>query len=327
MVILKVVLIKWLLIVSAGVYFLFSSELLFGQCIGLTRGAVAVDVRECRVFRFPQDVIPTLNMSFYHGMVASDKAAFAAQYEGALILRGVVATSKAVRSGLSTDQGALKGDRVVLFQRPGGLPCSELVNKRVAGVLNEVCCNGQADAPCASESTYIFSNGTPIGAAGSAAGDEQRKRSRGSKNYQEGMAFIEKRDFERAVKALEEAKKNKELDFAGRFHLAFAYREIDNCRKARRILRELVKQKDRNQVWGDQFHLADEAVFLLARCEARLDNAGRAVMILSDYLINIGRHEKRVRESLRHPDFGRIYSTKEWKRYSEEAHKKLFGRR
>ncbi|MGE0172756.1 MAG: tetratricopeptide repeat protein [Oligoflexales bacterium] len=297
----------------------------WGECVALVKGAVAVDVATCGVLN-PEATFDLKkdDYRFIADLPAAERKKFYDSYRG-LILKGKVVKSMAKKSGLSPEKGVLAGEEVQLFVPPG-VSCAGLPGGRVAGNIEEVCCEGGGDVPCLLNSPYVIRELKKIGEAGSRAGDKERKTAIRSADYKAGLLAYTKKDLVNTVKNLEKARAANSLDVKGNYILAETYRRQDDCRKAVPILEGLNKKYQAQDFWDDERSTMEEANFLLARCYAKLNKPGDTISILMTFLLDPKKDRKWIESSLKHKDFGWIHTSKEYRTYKDEATRALHGK-
>jgi hypothetical protein len=300
-------------------------SLLRAECVALVRGAVAVDVASCGVLNPEASFdLKRSEYQFISDLPAPERKKFFDSYRG-LIIKGKVVKSMAKKSGLTTEKGALAGENIQLFVPPQAT-CAGLMGSRIAGNLEEVCCEGGGDVPCLLNSPYVIKELKKIGTAKSRAGDKVRKTAERSPEYKAGLEAHAKKDMKGTVKNLEKARAANSLDIKGSFILAETYRRMDDCQKAVPILEGLNKKYLEQDFWDDERPTLEEANFLLACCYAKLNKPGHALSILNTYLLDPKKDRKWLQSSLRHKDFGWIHTSKEYQTYQEEAQRALNGK-
>lgn len=294
-------------------------------CLTLINGPVVVDVNGCKLI--DPDQIFDLHKEKYAwiaGLDAAGRKKFLDTYRG-LYIKVKVAKSKAVAQGFANEQGALGGETTYMFIPPSATRCEQIQGKRLAGTLREVCCEGGGDAPCLLETSYLLQSPQNLGAAASASGDATRQKARHSKEWQAGEAAIQAHKWKDAIAHFERARQAGELDVTGYYHMASALRELDECPKALPLLKHVADQHAQKDIWADEEADARRAIFLLARCYARLNDPQGAIFILHSYLLEPAKYYNELNESLHHKDFGWIHTSREYRDYEKEARKKLGG--
>ncbi len=305
------------------VFALSTAGVSFGACLTLIKGPIAVDVHSCNAidpntsFNLQEDRFKQIRE-----LDAKSRAAFFSSYRG-VMMRGKVVNSQAVRTGLSDDKGALFGENVFLFVPPGKGSCEGAIGYRYSGQLNEVCCDGAAEAPCLLNSSYIFTELKPLGATAKQAGNQARQKAEKSENYKQAEDALAKKKFAIAAKHFEAARAKDELDILGLFKLAAAYRRLDACPKAIPPLETIHEKYLRKQTWADEEPTIRKSNFLLARCYAKLNRPGDSVLLLNSYLLEPRKYKAELTQSLNNPDFGYIHTSKEYRLYKADAEKKL----
>lgn len=302
----------------------FSTFKVQADCISLIRGPIAFDVKSCGVLN--PELTFDLRHSRFHfikNLPPKDRKKFLNSYRGMLI-RGRVAGSDAVRSGLTNEKGALNGDEISVFVPPKSsqFHCPQLMSKRIKAYLDEACCEGGGDPPCLLSSSYVIKN---IGVLGSADKLAIAKKNRGSlsKLQLQGEGFLRKKNYRKAAALLEQARSSKQLDLGGHFRLGYAYRQLDKCQKAIEPLEYVAQKADKNEFWAEEEGIIRHSQFLLARCYAKLNKPDYAVAILETFLLDPKKNQKELKSSLKHKDFGWIHTTKEYLNYRSEVYRRL----
>jgi hypothetical protein len=294
----------------------------FADCIGLTSGPVVYDVTSCKSIQPKADFDPDQDYKFFQGLPPAERKKFLATYRGFVVL-GKIVKSDAVEAGLSKKKGALAGkDLKLMIPADSGLSCNGILEKRLSGEINEACCTG-VDTPCLLKTPYTLLSAKVVGTAASGDGDKTREAAKSSKSYQTGLAHYKKNKLKPAVKSLEKARKDNELDIKGHYLLGLIYRKLDDCRKAIPILETVFNKSEKDKVWADEEATVRRSNFLLARCYAMTNQPGRATIILNSYLVDLKNYRSEIKESLRHSDFGWINATKEYRDYTEAARKAM----
>lgn len=292
-------------------------------CLSLISGPVVFDVQGCKAME-PESYFDTAKpkYSWIAGLDAAGRKTFFNSYRG-LYLRGKIVKSQAVAKGINPEQGALAGETVGVYINPGKLSCQAVNGKRVASELRETCCDGGGDVPCLLGTGYVLASPSVIGNAGSAAGDNTRQKAKDSKDVQAAEKLEASGKTKDAIKLYERARTNGELDVGGLYALGSAYRKIDECNNAVPPLKAVLDMSQKKQVFADDEPTARKAIFLLARCYAKMNDPGPAVLLLQGYLLEPQKYKVELQESLSHKDFGWIKTSKEYREYKVQAQKKL----
>jgi hypothetical protein len=164
-----------------------------------------------------------------------------------------------------------------------------------------------------------------LGAANSKAGHRDSHLSKNPK-YIEAQKLLAQKDYKKAIVILDNLNFNGQLDVPGKFLLAAAYRDMDKCPRAIPILDDLYQKFEKGDFWTDDEPYIRRANFLFARCLSMQEKAGEAVMILQGFLVEPKKFRKEIQESLSHPDFGYIKTSKPYLEYKESAQKALAER-
>lgn len=295
------------------------------DCLTLISGPVVVDVQACKLVD-PEQSFDTSKerFAFISGFDPGSRKKFLDTYRG-LYLKTKVVKSQAEAKGLNPQNNMLTGDTVFMYIAPPvSMQCDAINGKRANGNLRQVCCDGNGDIPCLlSQDGYLLSGVQVIGAAASAAGDVVRQKAKRSSVYKAGDKALAEKKYKAAAKSYESARSNGELDVAGHYKLGIAYREMDQCRDAIPPLKYIYDQHMKKQVWADEEDTARKAIFLLARCYAKINDPSPSVLILNAYLLEPGKYRKELQDSLNHKDFGWIHTSKEYRDYEKAARQKL----
>jgi hypothetical protein len=292
-------------------------------CISLIRGPLVIDVKSCKA------IVPEKDLTYgdeafrdVKGLDPKAKGKLFATYRG-LLISGEVVKSTAIQSGLDV-QGALNGTTADFYVAPGANNCAAIQGKRIASDIDEVCCEGNADAPCMLKTSYMLKTAKLVGVAESSAGDRTRKEVEKNPRYQAALKLFQGKKYKKAAKEFEAVLKDMTLDIRGNFLLASSYHKQELCQKALPPLEYIAEQAEAKKIWGDEEGIARQAIFLLARCYAKTGDAGKSVIILNTYLIEAGKYRSEIEKSLKLAEFGYIHTTKEYKEYKEQA-KKIVG--
>ena len=113
------------------------------------------------------------------------------------------------------------------------------------------------------------------------------------------------------------------MDVKGLYRWGLSLREIEDCAAAVVPLERVYKLAQEGKVWQDEELDSRRAVFLLARCHAKLGDPSQAVFYLNGFLLESKKYQSELRQSLVHKDFGWIHTSKEYIEYKLEAQKKL----
>jgi len=292
--------------------------------VSLLKGAVVFDVDICS--QITPETRFDLNDPEYKWIRDLDgpgRKQFYDTYRGVL-LRGRVIQSRVQRTGTGGGKGVLAGDTVAVYVRPSAAAqCTMLSGKRLAGALDEACCNGSGDPPCLLGTTHFLNSVNVMGSAASEAGDATRRRAAASKEYAEGVRAWKADKWKAAIKAFEAAQDKGDLDIKGHYMLGHAYRETDNCKAAIKPLRHIYDRAQQGKVWADEDETVRRANFLLARCHARNNDPQGAVFILNGYLLEPKKFRRELQEALRNKDFGWIHTSKEYRDFKAEAEARL----
>lgn len=288
-------------------------------CTSLVKGEIAYDVETCGLIN-PEKTfdIRIERFSFIKELPPANRKKFYDSYRG-LVLTGKVVRSLAVRSGLSTEPGALNGESISLFVPPGISGCRQIQNKRLKGMVDEACCTGGGDVPCLLNSSYMLKDIQVIGEKGSSAGHRLQMELERDQDYQKAMAEFKLRRFASSITMFEKFRKNDRLDDRGYYFLAMAYRQTDQCQQAVEVLRPIYKKFLSGEYWAQNEQYIRNGTFLLARCLSRLQDEGEAVIVLQAFLLNPDKYKQEIQASISHADFGWIHRTKAYIEYRNRA--------
>ena len=82
---------------------------------------------------------------------------------------------------------------------------------------------------------------------------------------------------------------------------------------------KIFSASESNDYWADNESVVRRANFLYARCLAKVGNADKSVIVLESFLLAPAKYRPEIRQSLNHPDFGRIKTTKIYQKYQAQA--------
>jgi tetratricopeptide (TPR) repeat protein len=308
---------------SVFVTFLFWAGRAYSECTSLKNGPIVFDVVGCSAV-VPEQSFDLQNPQYQwiKDLDSAGRQSLFQSYRG-LYIKGKVIKSDVVQSGVSAVPGALKGETILAFVPPGESKCETINGKRFTAQLTEKCCDGSGNAPCLLQTEYVLTKPNVIGTSGSGAGDPTKVRSQQSKDYAAGKKAFGERRYKQAIQFYLSARAKGELDLLGYYHVGYAYREVDQCKEAIPYLKYIHDLDEKNAIWADDEKTARLANFLLARCYARTNRPGPAVLVLNTYLIEPGKFVQEIRDSINHKDFGWIHTSKEYSDYKALALKKL----
>ncbi len=294
------------------------------DCISLIKGGIAMDVGSCGVLN-PEMSFDTTNQryAFIRGLSTEEQKKFLNSYRG-MIIKGKVVGSQAVRSGLTSEQGALNGEDISVFVLPGTSDqnCSAVNGKRISAMLTEACCDGGSEPPCLLSSSYTLKSIKVLGSAGSSM-VSHRKEDKKSALQIEGEGYFTKKQFQKAADTFEKARSQSQLNLSGHLLLGFAYRQLDKCQKALPVLQYVEEKGAKKEFWADEEITVRKSKLLLARCYSKLNQAGYAVTTLESFLLDPQKHRSELKTALEHADFGWIHTTKEYRNFREEVYRKI----
>jgi hypothetical protein len=131
------------------------------------------------------------------------------------------------------------------------------------------------------------------------------------------------RDWKKAAKDFESARVEKPLDYRSLLALAFAYRQLEECPKAIGPLKEMQQRANRKSLNPKEKKLIRHGLFLLARCYAKGNDAGRTLYILNGYLLDPRKFTSELRQSLHLIEFGGLRTQSDFHDYEKAARKAL----
>ena len=293
------------------------------QCVSLVKGPVTLKVSSCGYLKPESSFDPSLEKyKFIAGLPRKEQMAFWNSYRG-MIIKGVVVRSLAVRTGLGTRKGVLKGERVSVFVHPGTsrVQCQHLRSGAVEGVIEEACCVGGGDAPCLLASSYVLKN-LKVGGALPQAGKKVKRRPN-SKHVNEANKFYFRRNYQKAIELYEKARNESALTALSYYRLALSLRNEDKCTKALKYLKDLESVANRESYNDTLEKTLVRGQYLSARCYAKLNKPNDATFILNRFLLNPQKYRSEIVSSLSHKDFGWIKTTKVYLEYRKNAREAL----
>ena len=282
-----------------------------GSCLALVKGPIVFDVEVCKPFDPALFDTTKPKYKFIDDLDNEGKKQLLDSYRG-LVLKGTIVLSQAIRDGVSTNKGALQGEKTIAFIPPGTTSCDMIRHKRVAAIINEKCCNGTGDVPCLLGNGYVLSEVKVSGDAMVGEGLEKKTRRPHGKDYIEAEKSYGAKKYKDAVKFYLKAEDAKDIDVKGLFRLGNSYRMLEKCDLATKPLKKIWALQQANKVFADEELDARRGVFLLARCEAKNGDAPGAVYYLNAFLLDPKKYRSELQQSLKHKDFGWIHTAKEY---------------
>lgn len=300
-------------------------HLLISQCLGLVKGLLEVEIKECKAINYKNDFKKDIDLSFINNLGPQDRKKFFDNYLGFLV-KGLVIASEAQKVDISKTKGALYGSNQSFFisslKNQQLKDCSQLINKRIMAYVEEHCCMGGVDSPCLLSTDYELKNINVIGLA--TAVQESKKQKRAKIEYlKDAFAAIKKKDYKAAVEFFSKAKNERKLDLIGYYFFAYSYYKLDRCNKVISLLEENKKLDADHAKHMDEEKYYRKSNYLLTRCYARVGDAKTATNMLGFYLIEPQKYKFEISDSLKNKDFGWIYSSKEYQAYKIKAQKVL----
>lgn len=292
-------------------------------CVSLIRGPIVVDMKSCGLINPEKTFDPAISQfSFIYELPAKERLEFLNTYRG-LHISGRVVRSKAVRTGLREERGALNNEDIVAFIAPGVSSCSQIANKRLKANVEEVCCEGRGEAPCLLNSAYMLSSLEVIGEKSSSAGNIKQVVAERMKEFSLAQKAFSDRDYKKSLKFLKVIESQGNLDTVSAYMMALAYRKLDRCPNAEPYLDKIYQRFLKNQYWAQNEKFIRAGVLLHARCLSVQQKSGEAAMVLQSMLSDVERFDAEIRQSLSHPDFGWIKTSKDFINYRDSAMKAI----
>lgn len=295
----------------------------YADCLSVIKGPIVLAPQSCTVVN-PEATFAQAKPAFkaIRNMDATFRKKLYNSYRG-LVLEGTVIRSLAKQQGMSEEKGALQGQSIKAFVATG--TCATYQGRQVVGIIEEVCCNGGDTAPCLIDVTYKINRPEAKAAQPPAKQAMKRGTAKKSVDYAKAEEYFAKKQYADAIKLYEAAQARHELDPTGVYHLGASLREVDACPRAIPYLKLIYDKKIAGAVWADDDAVVRESNFLLARCYSRTSSQSEAMLILQSYLLEPKKHRKEITDSLNHPDFGFIHTSKDYIQYKNDAEKKLRG--
>ncbi|MBM4252562.1 MAG: hypothetical protein FJ146_11375 [Deltaproteobacteria bacterium] len=299
----------------------FATGVARAECKGLLRGSIVVEVNGCKQID-PEKVfdLSKERYAWIAGLDPAGKKQVFDSYRG-LFVKSKVLISSATAQGFNTETNSLAGQTVYMFvPPPTSLTCESTNFKRLSATLQQVCCEGGGNAPCLLDTSYTLANAQLAKAGGVS---QARVKAKKSAVYNQAMTAFNSRKFKVAAREFEKARANGDLDITGYYRLGESYRYLDQCRDALAPLKYVYDQVQARQVWADEDDAARQAVLLLARCHAKMNDPEAATYILNGYLNEPAKYQKEINEGLNHKDFGWIHTSREYVDFAKNARLKL----
>lgn len=294
----------------------------WGVCTSLIKGSVAVDVRQCSEIR-PESAFPAQDSkySFIYDLPPANRKTLYDSYRG-ILLKGRIMRSQAIRSGLSEERGALSGETVSIFMAAGTATCTQVSGRHIQGELEQICCEGGGNSPCLLDTDYVLKSFQPL--ADTPQRSLAKARSPEAKAlYVEAAKKLQAKDKKGAAVVFEKLRTMGQLDIQGQYVLAATYRELDKCKSAMPLLTDLQHKFEANDYWVEAEPFVRGGSFLYARCLSKDSRASEAVLVLQGFLVEPRKYRKELQQSLTHPDFGYITTSKPYIKYKESAQRAL----
>jgi hypothetical protein len=305
-------------------------EIATAECLGLIKGPVAIDVHSCGMVKPEAFDVAKPNFKFIRDLDPAGRTSFYNQYRG-LAIKGVVVRSQAVRDGLNPTKGAMQGETQLVFIPPGSSEqCAAIVNKRLTGMIQEKCCDGNGDAPCLLGTGLSL---TQLQVSGQALLNDEGKAivpgklaDKHKKSYLDAEKLYGQKKYKDAAIGFKKADAENDMDIKGLYRWGNALRELEDCPNAIVPLKRIYALSQAGKVWADQELDSRRGIFLLARCHAKMGEASNSVFYLNGFLLEPKKYRSEMAQSLKHKDFGWIHTSKEYTEYKAEAQRKLGSR-
>ena len=115
------------------------------ECLSLKEGPIVFDAVGCKklapeeFFDYSRD-----KYSWIKDLDPAGKKKLLDSYRG-MLLKGQIVKSQVRDKGLPAAKGVLEGEQVFMYMPPSANTCQNVVGLRLAGKLNEKCCDGGGD--------------------------------------------------------------------------------------------------------------------------------------------------------------------------------------
>ena len=297
----------------------FFCKSVHAECVGLISGPMILDVIKCTAIN-PEAVFSRSNpsYSFIYDLPEADKNNYLNSYRG-LYIRAKVQSSEANKGTFDPSKGVLTGEMIKAFIPPGSLTCSAIDQRRIKVKMDEKCCDGAGSVPCLLETSYFLDGATVI----SSKANSKFSGRKVPDYVKPAKQALQKQQYDQVVDLLNPIFQANQLELSGLVMLGAAYRQLDMCGKAEKPLARAYSLYLKKQYWEEDSPLIRKAVFLHARCLAKEKKVAASVEVLQSMLFAIDLFRDEVSQSLSHPDFGWIRTSKEYLQYVKAAQKKL----
>ena len=162
-----------------------------------------------------------------------------------------------------------------------------------------------------------------LGSLKGGAGNARRMKLSSSKKFKKANQKFKEKDFPSAIEIYEDLRAKDQLDLRGYYYLSLAYRLSDQCDEAAPVLKVVYDKSLNKDYWVNEEKFVRKAVFLYARCLSRIGKTGESILVLNSFLTNPSKFKPEISASLKHRDFGRIKTTKEFTQYTQDAKRAL----
>lgn len=310
--------------ILSALYLAYSSTNALAVCASLVKGPMTVQVKKC-IHLSPEKYFSSSDerFDFIKDLSPEDRSVLYQSYRG-MYIQALVLQSRAIRSGLTSEKGALGGEKIFLFSNSKSYNCRQVLGHRLNIRMDEQCCEGGGEAPCLLDTTYFARKLSLLKNVSKA--EKIRNDPEGQKILMLADRSLKLRRYDEAVRHYSRLKAQGKLDILGRYHMSYALRALDRCQEVAPLLKPVFETPVTHSLWVTQKATMKRSVFLYARCLAKLGKISQVSLVLDSFLANPVLYKQEIRNSLRHNDFGRIRTTKEFQNYVRSA-SKLVNRR
>jgi len=144
-----------------------------------------------------------------------------------------------------------------------------------------------------------------------------------SEKIEQAKYLLKEKRYKEGIKAMRELSDDNKLDAASYLSWGQILMNADNCKAALYPFKELQVRKQEGRLMISDPQVDRRALFLQARCHARLNEVSEAIYILNGYLLNPEKFSKELDQALKNSDFGFISSSKEYREFRANAREKL----
>ena len=295
----------------------------FAVCTTLIKGPVAINVKSCAAI-VPETAFSMQDSkySFIRDLPPVNRKAFLDTYRGSLI-KGTVAASQAIRSGISDEKGALSGESISAFIPGSGVVCETLASKTIDVHLAETCCDGGGAVPCLLDTGYMLSHIKVSDAKAKSKSIQDKRSPEVAALYAKAKQALSVSNYQGAAAVLEQLHTSNQLDIFGQYQLGALYRQLDKCAAALPLLEGLHKKFLAKDYWTDSEMPVRKGTFLYARCLSMTNRGAESVLVLQGFLVEPTVYQAELKESLTHRDFGYIHTSKSFINYKASVERAL----